>query len=358
MKEFARGARNTEGMSEKSQFGFGLIGAGNIGKLHAQVIGELENAQLAAVCALPFEAAEAFAKEHGGCACRSVEELVSRPDVDVVTIGTPSGLHPAQAIAAARAGKHVLVEKPLAISLEGADAAISAAEEAGVKLGVISQRRFDHVCQAMKQAALAGEFGKLVFVNGSVLYYREPAYYSASDWRGTWKMDGGGALMNQGIHTVDLVRWLGGPVRSVAGFSRTISHSIEVEDAAAAVVEFENGALGSIKATTSAYPGLHIRVEIMGDRGAAILQDSDFVLWKTADSDGPPDLSGPKTGSGSSDPMAFSAAGHLAQFRDFLDAIAENRPPLVDGAEGRSTLELVLAIYESSRRGEVITLPL
>lgn len=345
-------------MSRNGEFGFGLIGAGNIGKLHAQVVRELEGARLAAVCALPLDAARTFAEEHGCRACRTVEDLVNDPGVDIVTIGTPSGLHPEQAVAAARAGKHVLVEKPLAISLEGADAAIRAAQESGVKLGVISQRRFDHVCQAMKQAAVAGEFGKLVFVNGSVLYYREPAYYSSSDWRGTWKLDGGGALMNQGIHTVDLVRWLGGPVRSVAAFSGTISHDIEVEDAAAAVVEFESGALGSIKATTSAYPGLHIRVEIMGDKGSAILQDSDFVIWKSTVSGGPPELSGPKTGSGSSDPMAFSAAGHLAQFQEFLDAIREDRQPLVDGAEGRATLELVLAAYESARRKQIVGLPL
>ncbi|MEI6915885.1 MAG: Gfo/Idh/MocA family oxidoreductase, partial [Armatimonadota bacterium] len=339
-------------------YGFGLIGAGMIGKMHAEVVKELSNAHLAAVTALPFEAAQVFAKEYGGCAYASVDELLADPDVDIVTICTPSGLHPQQAIAAAKAGKHVLIEKPIGISLEGADAAIAAAREAGVKLGVISQRRFDLPCKALKQAIDSGEFGQLILVNGFVKYYRESSYYSSSNWRGTWALDGGGALMNQGVHTVDLVRWLGGPVKSVSGYARTLSHDIEVEDTASAAIEFENGALGSIQATTSASPGLYISVEILGDKGSAILKDSDLIYWMTETRDHPPLEEGARTGSGSRDPMAFSAAGHLAQFTDFLQAIQDDRDPIVCGKEGRDTLELVLAVYESSRTGTKTHLPL
>lgn len=339
-------------------FGFGLIGAGMIGQMHAEVVKQLPGAHLAAVTALPVEAARRFATEHGCAACGSVEELLARPDVDIVTIGTPSGLHPEQAVASARAGKHVLVEKPLAVSLAGADAAIATAREAGVKLGVVSQRRFDPPCRAMKEAAERGDFGKLVLVNGFVKYFREPSYYSTSNWRGTWALDGGGALINQGIHAVDLVRWLGGPVKSVTGFARTLSHDIEVEDTASATIEFHSGAIGCLQSTTSASPGLFLTVEALGDKGSAILKDSDLVFWKTESSGHPPTEDGPKTGSGSRDPMAFSAAGHLAQFADFLEAITQDREPLVTGADGRNTLELVLAVYEASRTGRVVQLPL
>ena len=345
-------------MGDGKSFGFGLIGAGNIGRMHAEVVKQLEGAHLAAVTALPFEAAQAFAAEYGAKACRSVEELVADPDVDIVTIGTPSGLHPEQAIAAARAGKHVIVEKPVAVTLEGANAAIDAARENGVKLGVISQRRFDPPCLHIKRAMEAGEFGRVVLLNGCVKYYRDPEYFAASNWRGTWKLDGGGALMNQGIHTVDLVRWLGGKVKSVYGLARTLSHKIEVEDTVSATLEFESGTIGNIEATTCAYPGLYIRVEVLGDEGSAILQDSDIVYWKTKTSEDKPEVLGPKTGSGSADPLAFSCAGHLLQFQDFVKAVRENREPAIDGVEGRETLELVLAVYESSRRGAPVTLPL
>lgn len=329
-----------------------------ISQMHAEVVNRLPNAHLAAVTAVPFEAARSFATRNGGDACQDVRALLSHPDVEVVVLGTPSGLHPEQAVAAAQAGKHVLIEKPIGVSLAGADAAIAAAKQAGVKLGVVSQRRFDPPCRAIKQALERGEFGRCVLINGFVKYYREPSYYSSSNWRGTWALDGGGALINQGIHTVDLVRWMGGPVKSVTGFARTLSHDIEVEDTASAAIEFESGALGCIQSTTSASPGLHISVEVLGDKGSAILKDSDIVFWKTETSDCAPSQEGPKTGSGSRDPMAFSASGHAAQFEDFLKAIAENREPLVTGQDGRDTLELVLAVYEASRSGRVVHLPL
>jgi len=343
-------------MAQDRVFGFGLIGAGAISTMHATVIDCLPDARLVGVTALPFEAAEEFARARGVRACRSVEELLADPSIDVVAIGTPSGLHPDQTVACARAGKHVLCEKPLAITLEGADRAIRAAEEAGLKLAVVSQRRFDPPCVAVRRAIEEGVFGRIVLVNGIVRYFREPSYYTGSNWRGTWALDGGGALINQGIHMVDMVRWFGGPITRVTGFARTLSHSIEVEDTASAALEFASGALGVIQSTTAAAPGLYLTVEVLGDRGSAVIQDSEIVFWSTLDGGGPPGLEGPKTGSGTRDPMAFSHTGHLSQFRDLLDAIIEDRPPRVDGWEGRRTLEVVLAVYESSRTGAPVTL--
>lgn len=345
-------------MAADKTYGFGLIGAGAISTMHAQVVDALPNARLAGITAIPVEAARDLAAKHRAWAFESVEELLADPEVDVVALGTPSGLHPEQVEAAARAGKHVICEKPVAVSLDGADRAIRAAEEAGVRLGVISQRRFDPVCVALKRAIDTGEFGRLILINGVVRYFREQHYYSSSNWRGTWKLDGGGALINQGIHTVDLVRWLGGRVRSVSGFARTLSHEIEVEDTAAASIEFENGALGTLQSTTSAAPGLYISLEVMGDKGSAVLQDSDITFWKTLSSDEPPVIDGPKTGSGTRDPMAFSPTGHISQFADFLQALDDGRAPAIDGREGRDTLELVLAVYQSSRTGSVVSLPL
>ncbi len=343
-------------MAHDRIFGFGLIGAGAISTMHATVIRDLPDARLVGVTALPYEAAWAFAEERGARAYRSIDEMLEDPEIDVVAIGTPSGLHPEQAEACARAGRHVLCEKPLAITLEGADRAIRAAEEAGVKLAVVSQRRFDPPCLALRKGIEDGVFGRIVLVNGIVRYYRDPSYYTTSSWRGTWALDGGGALINQGIHTVDLVRWFGGPVATVTGFARTLSHSIEVEDTVSAALEFASGAVGAIQSTTAAAPGLYLTVEVLGDRGSAVLQDSEIVFWNTLDGQGPPPLEGPKTGSGTRDPMAFSHAGHLSQFRDLLDAIIEDRPPRVDGWEGRRTLEVVLAVYESSRTGAPVRL--
>jgi len=345
-------------MGEVRKFGFGLIGAGAISTMHATVVQSLPNAKLVGVTALPFEAAQAFAAERGATAYRSTDELLADPGIDVVALGTPSGLHPEQAAAAARAGKHVICEKPIAVSLEGADMAIRAAEEAGVKLGVVSQRRFGPPFMAVKNAIDDGVFGRITLINGVARYYREQSYFSSSNWRGTWAMDGGGALINQGIHTVDLVRWFGGPVKSVAGFARTLSHAIEVEDTATASLEFENGAIGMIQSTTSAAPGLFISIEVMGDRGSAVLKDSDILFWETLDGAKPPVLEDVNPSTGMRDPMAFSPTGHLRQFEDFLRAVEEDGTPAVDGRDGRDTLEVVLAVYESSRTGTVVRLPL
>lgn len=344
---------------QKAEYNFGIIGAGNVAALHAEVIREIGHAKLTGVTALPYEAACSFAEKYDAKAFRDINEVAADQDIDIVTLCTPSGLHAQQAVACLNAGKHVIVEKPLAITLEQADSVIEAANRNGKKLGVISQRRFDPVLVAVKSAIQEGLFGKLVLINGHVHYYREPAYYSSSDWRGTWKMDGGGALMNQGIHAVDLIGWLGGPVKSIYSNARTLSHKIEVEDTLVASLEFESGALGTLEATTSAYPGLNVRIELMGEKGATIIEDSNIIYWNTCSGAERPDLSAKSgTGGGGSTPMSISAAGHLAQFEDFVKAVDENRRPAIDGVEGRKAVEIVLAAYQSSRTGARVLFPL
>ncbi|MEN6356167.1 MAG: Gfo/Idh/MocA family oxidoreductase [Armatimonadota bacterium] len=343
----------------KAVYAFGIIGAGNVASLHAEAISRIEQARFVGATAIPFDAARSFAEKHDARAYKSVDDIAADPDIDIVTICTPSGLHAGQAVKLLESGKHVIVEKPLAISLDGADAVIDAANRTGMKLGVVSQRRYDPALAAIKSAVDRGQFGKLVLLNGHVHYYRESDYYSSSNWRGTWNMDGGGALMNQGIHAVDLIRWIGGPVKSIYSNARTLHHDIEVEDTLVASLEFENGTLGTIEATTCAYPGLHVRIEIMGDAGTAIIEDSDVVYWKLKDEAPCPILSKDSSiGSGANSPMAFSAAGHIAQFEDFISAVDEDRKPAIDGIEGRKAVEIVLGAYASSRAGKPISLPL
>ncbi|MCE5323280.1 Gfo/Idh/MocA family oxidoreductase [bacterium] len=344
---------------QKAVYNFGIIGAGNVAKLHAEAIGAIERCKLIGVTAIPFDAAESFAQEYNAKAYQNIDEIASDPDIDVVTLCTPSGLHAKQAITLLESGKHVIVEKPLAISIEDADKVINTADQMGVKLGVVSQRRYDPAIAAIKSAVDNGLFGRLILLNGHVHYYRKPEYYSSSDWRGTWSMDGGGALMNQGIHAVDLIRWIGGPVKSICANARTLHHDIEVEDTLVASLEFENGTLGTLQSTTCAYPGLHVRLEVLGDAGTAVIEDSDIVYWKTKDEAPCPALSkNSSIGSGSYNPMAFSAAGHIAQFKDFINAIDEDRKPAIDGVEGRRAVEIVLGAYASSRTGKPLSLPL
>jgi len=336
-------------------YSFGIVGAGNIAQLHAQAIGKCERARIAGVTAIPLNAAERFAKEHGLRAYANFEALLSEPEIDVITLCTPSGLHAQQAIAAMKAGKHVIVEKPIAITLKDADEIIETSVETCRKVGVISQLRFDPSIAVLRAAIDNGVFGRIVFINGRVHFYREASYFSSSDWRGTRAMDGGGALMNQGIHAVDLVRWFGGPVKSIYCNARTLEHNIEVEDTLVASLEFTSGALGTFEATTCSYPGLNVRIEVHGTKGTAIIEDSDIVYWQTVTGDQCPVVSAENgVGSGASNPMAISCSGHIAQFKDFITAIDNDGAPIIDAKEGRKALELVLSAYASSELGERI----
>jgi predicted dehydrogenase len=333
------------------ELGFGIIGAGMIARYHATGIAETPGARLAALCASGAARAAQAEAEFGVPCVASLDALLARPDVDVVSICTPSGLHAAQAIAAARAGKHVLVEKPIALTLAEADAMIAACDAAGVRLGVALQRRTDPGFRAVHAAVAAGALGRPVLGTVNIPYLRTAAYYASADWRGTWALDGGGALMNQGIHLVDLLLWFCGDVAEVQARADTLVHSIEVEDTLTATLRFTSGALGALVATTAAAPGYAHRIEVYGDRGGVQIEGESVVRWGI-DGIAPPELaSGPADAGAGAKPTGISTAGHTRIIADMVAAIRDGRAPLVTGAEARRSLALVLAAYESARAG-------
>ena len=341
-----------------TEIGFGIVGAGMVARYHARAIAETPGARLGAVCRADAARADEAAAELGVPCEASLEALLERPDVDAVCLCSPSGLHAEQAVAAARAAKHVLVEKPMALRLADADAMIAACRDAGVRLGVVLQRRTDPASRALHDAIRAGELGDLVMGTATVPYFRPQSYYDSAAWRGTWSLDGGGALMNQGIHLVDLLLWLmGGEAEVVGASGGAAQHEIEVEDCVVAALRFSSGARGTIVATTAAAPGFPHRVEVYGSRGGAQIEGDALVRWE-----GQPGESSPRirpqaqtpaavaAGSGAS-PTGIGTLGHTLIVQDFVSAIREGRNPLVDGVEGRRSLALVLAIYEAAGLG-------
>ena len=330
---------------------FGIVGCGLISKFHARAIAAVPGAALAGAWDVRPEAAQAFAGEFGGSAFDTFERMLESGAVDAVSICTPSGLHGRQAIQALKAGKHVLVEKPMALSLEEADEAIGLAGRMGVKLSVVSQLRFSEGIAAAKRAIAENALGKLICGDIFMKYHRSPEYYLSGLWRGTKAMDGGGALMNQGIHGVDLLLYLCGPVRQVCALSRTLVHPIEVEDTICAVLEYESGALGLLQATTSVKPGFPRRMELSGDRGSLVIEEDRIQSASLEDG-----LSLPlgEARAYSADPGAIDCAGHARQVEDFVRAINTGGRPLVDGREGRRALELILSAYRSSELGKPV----
>jgi predicted dehydrogenase len=347
------------------EYGFGVIGCGMIAKFHASAIADLPNARLVA-CFDSFPAAvDRFAEQQNCRAYHDLKKMLADPDVHVVTICTPSGAHMEPAVAAAKAGKHVIVEKPLEITLKRCDKIIQACEKAGVTLSAIFPSRFHESSRLIKNAIDAGRFGRLTLGDAFVKWFRTQEYYDSGAWRGTWQLDGGGALMNQAIHSVDLLTWLMGPVSEICAVTDTLAHErIEVEDVAAATVRFQNGAVGVIEATTAAYPGYLKRIEIHGSEGSAGLEEEDIRLWdfKNAteeDASIRERMAGKtQTGGGAADPSAIGHHGHMLQFRDVLESIETGRKPLIDGHEGRRSVEIILAIYKAAEIGKSVQLPL
>ncbi len=292
-----------------------------------------------------------------------LSEALRRPDVDVVIITTPSGAHMEPAIAAANAGKHVIVEKPLEITAERCDRIIDACERNGVQLCTIFPSRFHEANIALKKAVETRRFGRLTLGETTCKWWRSQAYYDEGGWKGTQALDGGGALMNQAIHNVDLLLWMMGKATQVSGFTATLAHErIEVEDTAVACLRFTNGALGVIQAATSVHPGLPKTIAVHGDRGSAVIEQEDILRWdfltETSEDASIKQRFAQKSGAsgGSSDPKAISHQGHARQLADFVRAIQTNTAPLVDGREGRKSVALICAIYESMRTGKVVTL--
>ncbi|MEJ7839581.1 MAG: Gfo/Idh/MocA family oxidoreductase, partial [Thermomicrobiales bacterium] len=261
--------------------GIGLVGAGIIGNVHAFALSEIEGATIVGVAEPREDAGRELATKTGAIWYKSFVELLENPAVELVILGTPSGMHPEQAILAARAGKHIITEKPMAITSEGATRMIDASDEAGVHLAVVFQNRLSPDVVRVKRAIEAGYIGKPIFGNAFVHWFRDQAYYDANGgWRGTWSLDGGGALINQSIHTIDLLQWILGDVNTVMAHTATLGHNIEAEDAGSASLHFQNGALGVIQGSTATIGDSPVKVEIVGDKGRVILENGVVSFWK------------------------------------------------------------------------------
>ncbi|HWE60716.1 MAG TPA: Gfo/Idh/MocA family oxidoreductase [Chloroflexota bacterium] len=335
-----------------------LVGCGVVGEVHANALAELAQrgqAHLAGVVDSDPARAERFGQQWDVPWTTALEEALRWPEVRIAHICTPSGLHAATGIQAARAGKHLLVEKPIDVTLEAADRLIGACRAAGVSIGVVSQHRFDPGFRELRVAIREGRLGTLLLGEARVKWYRSQAYYQSAAWRGTRALDGGGALINQSIHYVDLLLALCGPVERVSAYTATAAHDIEVEDVAAAVLRFRNGATGTILGSTAIFPGLSERLEISGTNGTAIVEDGELVYLATQDivgaagTHGRPWQDSARATRAAHAPHAPPYGGrHTDQIADFVDALRHGRPPEVTAADGRAALALVLAVYRAA----------
>ena len=343
----------------REQFRFGIIGAGVIGPTHAAAIASLPDALVAAVSDPIEERARKLADQYGAAAYDDPQAMLQREGLDVVCVCTPSGEHGAHAATAMRAGCHVVVEKPLEITVERIDALLDVQRETRRKLAVISQHRFDPASVRVQGLVRDGALGMLVLGNALVPWWRTQGYYDSGAWRGTWALDGGGVLMNQSIHSVDLLQWLMGPVRSLYAYTGTLAHRMETEDVAVAVLRFESGALGTIAATTGAYPGTGTRIEVFGDRGSAVIEADALGYLHLAGDETSIGAQGgaPSAGGGTaSDPAALSHNTHALQIADLIRTIREDGTPLVDGLAGRHPVAIIRGIYEAARTGKEVIL--
>jgi predicted dehydrogenase len=334
----------------------GILGAGNISHTHVRAAREIPGVEIAAYWARDPAKTARMAAEYGGTAHRELDAFLDAAP-DVVLVGTPSGLHADHALAAARRGIHILVEKPLDVSTERVDALLEAADRAGARVGVIFQDRTAPALAWLKRAIDAGALGRIFLASARVRWYRPPEYYGGSRWRGTWALDGGGALMNQGVHTVDLLLWLLGDVARVSAATRTALHDIEVEDTAVACLEFAGGGVGTLEATTAAYPGFPRRLELSGTEGTVAVESDRIVSvdLKNPPPEPPPQDAG-NTNAAASSPVVSDVRGHRRVIEDFLHAVRTGGTPLCDGRDGRRSVELVEAIYTSARTGAPVTL--
>lgn len=342
------------------QYGFGVIGCGVIAPTHCRAIQALPNARLVAVCDIEAEKARALGEKFGAEPMTDPRALLDRPDIDVVNVVTWSGTHAQIGVQAAKAGKHVIVTKPIDVRLSQIDRLIVACREAGVKLGATHQFRSYASYRRLKQAIDEGRLGRVFLGNGFLKWWRSQEYYDSAAWRGTWNLDGGGALMNQSIHYVDLLQWLMGPITSLRGYIATQNHDIEVEDCATAALHFESGALGTFQGSTCTYRGLPARIEIHGERGNVIVEDDKIRLWDLEGEEREEHGAATNTGSSANPGSGLETAhdAHVEQIGDLLAAIEEGREPVLNGAEARKAVEVILAIYQSAWKAETVHLPL
>jgi UDP-N-acetyl-2-amino-2-deoxyglucuronate dehydrogenase len=345
---------STEGREQREQrerrprgVGFAVVGAGLVGPRHAEFATKAEGARLAVVCDLREDRGRPLAGRLGADWVPDYREAVRREDVQVVCVCLPTALHLEVARAAAEAGKHVVVEKPIELNVARARELIDVCRRHGVKLAAIFNRRFVFATRRAREAVRGGELGRLIMADMRFKAWRPPEYYSASGWRGTWDQEGGAALINQGIHGVDLLTWIAGPIARVSGHARHLRHAIEADDTTVAVCEYESGALGVIECTTSVTPRQGDWLELHGERGSVLLENYKLAAWQVEGAEPgephPEDLLLPGADKGVD-------VGHFLQIQDMADAVREGRDPVVTGEEALHPLAVVQAIYESERR--------
>lgn len=338
---------------------FAIVGAGIISDIHARAIRTATGAGLTAVVEIEPTTRATAADRLDVPAYESVGDLISAGVADAVTVAVPSGLHARVGVEAARGGLHVLTEKPIEITLAAADRLIAACRDAGVTLGCISQSRTEPDIAGAHRAVRDGLLGRMVLARADTKWFRSQQYYDDGGWRGTWELDGGGALMNQSIHAIDILQWVMGPVASVSAYAATLTHDIEAEDNAVAAIRFTSGALGVIEGSTSLRAGRPRRHEFHGDAGSIVLEDGKAVIWDLADGSAAPSAGIDLGTAAGTVPGQIDHNPHRLQVEDFVVAIHEGREPHVNGAEGRAPVELILAIYESAASdGYPVTLPL
>jgi len=344
-------------MNERRHLRWGIVGCGNIAAFHARALRELDGVQIAACTDTSAERARRFAAEWETKACPTLDSLF-QANLDAISVCTPNATRSEVVLAAIDRHVHVITEKPIGISLESIDEMIEAADRRGVLLGCIVQTRFGDAEQKLRELVDNEALGRLVLGEADVRWQRSQEYYDSGSWRGTWEFEGGGALINQAIHTIDLLQWYVGPVKRIGGVAATLARRIEVEDTAGAVLEFQSGAVGVIKGTTSIAPGFPRRLGLYGSRASAELVGEDLLLYDEETPNGRVLVADRSAGRTDSDPLAFPHENHRRQLVDFISAMVEGRAPLVDGREARKPVEIILAIYQASRASSFVELPM
>jgi UDP-N-acetyl-2-amino-2-deoxyglucuronate dehydrogenase len=349
--------QDTEIRDVEAPVHIGILGAGNISETHTRAALRIPGLRIAAVYGQNTRKAAELSETVGAAVYGDLEKFLDHRPMDLVAIGSPSGLHAEHARAAVRRGLHILVEKPLDISTIKVDALIADATRAGVRVGVFFQDRLKPDVVRIKNCIRDGCLGKPVLASGRVKWHRPPEYFSDSRWRGTWALDGGGALMNQGIHTVDLLLWFFGPVIRISAHIATRVHRIEVEDTATAILEFESGALGVLEASTCIFPGYPRRVELTGSEGTVVLEGDTLVAMDLrSGGDVRPRSPAAAPSQASQSAIVSDALPHQRVFEDFIKAIETGSTPACDAQEGRRSVEIVEAIYRSARESRPVVL--
>ncbi|NUM53091.1 MAG: Gfo/Idh/MocA family oxidoreductase [Candidatus Hydrogenedentes bacterium] len=347
-----------------SKVGFGIIGCGVIAPIHADAISRIPDAKLIAVSDVVEKNVKTMSEQYNAAPYSDYKEMIKRDDVHAVSLCVPSGMRLEIAEACAAAGKHILAEKPLEVNSDRIRKLIAAVDAAGVKLSCIFQYRYADGPMHIRRALDEGRFGKLVLGDAYIKWYRSQEYYDSGKWRGTRNLDGGGCLMNQGIHQIDMLLWFMGNAKSVTAQTALVGHTgIEVEDLACAMIQFENGAMGVIEGSTAIWPGHPARVEVHGTEGSAVIEDGELAMWKFRE-ERPEDATilagidkGATLGSGASDPIkSLKSEGHRRQIADFVESLVSGRPPKIDGREGRKAVELIEAVYRSAETGKPVAM--